>query len=142
MGFLNLLSTRIPLALLGGFLYSFLTYSITILLGLSSELAIFAGTLVFLFYLASRFLLLFSGVHTLYYSKAQKAGTTELYENTSFHKTAQWVGKFYHYHDIVLFIFLALFAISFLISLGVDWWSKIPFGTTAEDLSNSLIPAP
>jgi hypothetical protein len=66
----------------------------------------------------------------------------ELYENTSFNKTAQWVGKFYHYHDIALLIFLVLFAISFLISLGVDWWGKIPFGTTAEDLSNSLIPAP
>ena len=66
----------------------------------------------------------------------------ELYENTSFHKTAQWVGKFYHYHDIVLFIFLFLFAISFVISLGVDWWSEMPFGRTAQDFWNSLTPVP
>ena len=142
MGFFNSLSTRIPLALLGGFLYSFLTYSITILLRLSSELALFAAIVVFLFYLASRLLLLFSGVNTLYYSKAKKTGSTEPYENTSFYRTAQWVGKFYHYHDTALFVFFVLFAISFVISLGVDWWSEIPLGRTAEDLRNSLIPVP
>lgn len=142
MGFFNSLSIRIPLALLGGFLYSLLTYALTLPVGLSSELALFAATVVFLFYLASRLLLLFSGVNTLYYSKAKKSGSMELYENTSFNKTAQWVGKFYHYHDAALFIFFVLFAISFVISLGVDGWNEMPFGRTAQDLWNSLIPMP
>jgi hypothetical protein len=142
MSFFNSLSIRIPLVLLGGFLYSFLTDSITLLLGLSSELAVFAALVVFLFYLTSRFLLLFSGVNTLYYSKAKKTGSTQLYENTSFYKTARWVGTFYHYHDIVLFICLILLAIFFLITLGVDGWSGMPFGKTAQDLWSSLIPMP
>jgi len=142
MGFFNSLSTRIPLALLGGFLYGLLTYALTFPVGFSSELALFAATVVFLFYLASRLLLLFSGVNTLYYSKAKKTGIADFFENTSFYHTAQWVGKFYHYHDIALFIFLVLFAISFLISLGVDWWSEMPFGRTAQDLWNLLIPVP
>jgi len=130
MGFLNSLSTRIPLALLGGFLYSSLTYYITILFGLSSELAIFAASVVFLFYLTSRFLLLFSGVNTLYYSKGEKTGPTELYEKTSLYKTARWVGKFYHYHDIVLFIFLAVLSMTLLISLIIDGSGQKPIGNT------------
>ncbi len=142
MNFFNSLSIRIPLALLGGFLYSLITYAITLQLSFSSELAVLAALVVFLFYLTSRFLLLFSGVDTAYYSKAQETGSTELYRNTSFYKTAQWVGNFYHCHDLVLFIFLILFAISFLISLGVDARSGMPFGKTAQDLWNSLIPTP
>jgi hypothetical protein len=81
-------------------------------------------------------------VNTLYCPEAKKTGSAQLYKNISFYKTAQRVGKFYHYHDVVLFIFLVLFAISFLITLGVDGWTGMPFGKTAQDLRNSLIPIP
>ena len=131
-----------PLAIIGGILYGALTYSILILVNLPFDVAVFAAIIIFLFYLSSRFLLLFSGIDSPYYSKMKKGIPKPPIETSFFYQTAQWVGKFYHYHDIALLIFLVLFAISFLISLGVDWWSKIPFGTTAEDLSNSLIPAP
>ena len=131
------------MAMVGGIFYGLLTQTITRLLGFSSELAVIAAFIVFFFYLVSRFLLLFSGIHTPYYSKGGKISSMDLHENTHFHQTAQWVGRFYHYHDIVLFIFLVLFAISFLISLGVDCGGvRCPLGWTAQDLWNSLIPIP
>jgi len=130
------------MAVVGGIFYGLLTETVTLLVGLSSELAVIAAFVIFFFYLVSRVLLLFSGIHTPYYSKAGKTSSMDLYENTHFYQTAQWVGKFYHYHDIVLFIFLVLFSISFVISLGVDWWSEMPFGRTAQDLWDSLIPMP
>jgi hypothetical protein len=128
--------------MVGGIFYGLLTQTISLVLGSPSGLALVAAFIIFFLYLVSRFLLLFSGVHTLYYSKAKKTGSPELFENTSFYQTAQWVGKFYHYHDIALFVFLLLFSISFLISLGVDGWRKIPFGGTAQDMWNSMIPMP
>jgi hypothetical protein len=130
------------MAVVGGIFYGLLTQAIALLLGLSSELAIFAASVVFLFYLASRFLLLFSGVNTLYYSKAKKAGSTELYENTYFYQTAQWVGKFYHYHDRVLFVFLILICLSFLISLTMDLTGNKPFGDTIRSLLDHVIVSP
>ena len=142
MGFFNSLSIRIPLAIIGGIFYGALTYSIVVLLILPSDVAVFAAIIVFLLYLSSRFLLLFSGIDSPYYSREQKTPLKQLYGNTPFHETAQWVGKFYHYHDLVLFIFLFLFAISFLITLGVDGWAGMPFGRTAQDLWNSLNPMP
>lgn len=142
MGFFNSLSIRLPLAAIGGILYGLLTYYIVIFLGLPSQLALFTALVVFLFYLASRFLILFSGIDTPYYSKKTKGVSKTLIETSSFYQTSQWVGKFYHYHDIAFLIFLVLFAISFLITLGVDGWSGMPFGKTAQDLWNSLIPIP
>ena len=142
MGFFNSLSIRIPLAIIGGILYGALTYTIAIFLDLPSEFAFSAAIIVFLFYLGSRLLILFSGIDSPYYSKGRKGDSKSPFENTAFYITIQWVGKFYHYHDIVLFILLVLFAISFLISLGVDWWSEMPFGRTAQDLWNSLFPMP
>jgi len=142
MGFFNSLSIRIPLAIIGGILYGSLTYTIAIFLDLPSEFAFSAAIIVFLFYLGSRLLILFSGIDSPYYSKMKRGAPKPPIEKNSFYQTAQWVGKFYHYHDIVLFILLVLFAISFLISLGVDWWSEMPFGRTAQDLWNSLIPMP
>jgi hypothetical protein len=142
MSFFNSLSIRIPLAIIGGIVYGALTYRIVVLLNLSSELAISGAMIVFLFYLGSRLLILFSGINSPYYSKMIREAPKPSIEKDSFYHTAQWVGKFYHYHDIVLFIFLVLFAISFLISLGVDWWSKVPPGRTVQDLWNSLIPMP
>jgi hypothetical protein len=130
------------MAVVGGICYGLLTQTIALLLSLSSELALVAAFIVFFFYLVSRFLLLFSGIHTPYYSKGGKTSSMDLYENTHFYQTAQWVGKFYHYHDVALFIFLLLFAISFLISLGLDGWRQMPLGRTAQDLWNSLVPMP
>jgi hypothetical protein len=140
MSFFNSLSIRIPLAIIGAILYGAVTYHILILLNLGPEIAGIAAMIVFLFYLGSRFILLFSGIDSPYYSRAQKTPSKQLYGDTPFYETAQWVGKFYHYHDAVLFIFLVLFAISFVITLGVDRWSEMPFGKTVQDFWNSLIP--
>jgi len=140
MSFFNSLSTRVPLAVAGGILYSGLTYSIIILLNLPFEFAIFAGLIVFLFYLGSRLLLLFSGIETPYYSRDKKVTSRQLYENTSFYQTAQWVGKFYYYHDWILFIFLIAVSIIFLTSLLIDWRSNKSMGETIQDLLNALIP--
>lgn len=142
MGFFNSLSTRIPLALVGGVLYGLLTYYIILFLDLPSQLAVAGGILVFLFYFGSRFLILFSGINTLYYSKEERRNSKSLLENNSFYQTAQWVGKFYHYHDIILFVSLVLTSIAFLISLGMDWSGSKPFGETLQNLWNALTSLP
>ena len=131
MGFFNSLTVRIPLAIIGGILYGLLTYGIFLALDLSQQTATAAGLLVFFLYLGSRLLILFSGIDTPYYSKERKGSP---YENTAFYKTAQWVGKFYHYHDTVLFIFLALLSIVFLISLVADGIGNKFFGQTIHHL--------
>ena len=136
MGFFNSLTVRIPLAVIGGILYGLLTYEIFFALDLSQQTAIAAGLLVFFLYLGSRFLLLLSGIDIPYYSKERKGSP---YENTAFYQTAQWVGKFYHYHDAVLFLFLALIAIAFLISLIMDYSADKSIGRTIHDLGNALI---
>lgn len=135
MGFFNSLSIRIPLAVIGGMLYSLLTYTIIILLDLSSQIAIIGGIFVFLFYFGSRILILSSGINTPYYSKVISKPPVE---KNSFYKTAQWVGKLYHYHDIVLFVFLAFTSIVFLITLGVDLSESRPIGNTIQNLWNTL----
>jgi hypothetical protein len=140
MSFFNSLSIRIPLAIIGGILYGLLTYHIITLLELSSQFAIFTGVIVFLFYIGSRFLILFSGIDSPYYSRGGKAISKQLYEKTSFYQTTQWVGKFYHYHDIVLFIFLTLTAIVFLITLVIDGLGSKPVGSTIQSLLNAFIP--
>jgi hypothetical protein len=66
----------------------------------------------------------------------------DLYENTYFYQTAQWVGKFYHYHDMVLFVFLALLSIVFLISLILDLAGNGPIGITMQNLLRSFILVP
>jgi hypothetical protein len=130
------------MAMVGGIFYGLLTQTITRLLGFSSELAVIAAFIVFFFYLVSRFLLLFSGIHTPYYSKGGKTSSMDLYENTYFYQTAQWVGKFYHCHDMALFVFLALLSIVFLISLILDLSGNGPIGNTMQSLLNSFIPLP
>jgi len=130
------------MAVVGGIFYALLTQTITLLLGFSSELALIAAFIVFFFYLVSRCLLLFSGIHTPYYSKGGKTSSMDLYENTHFYQTAQWVGKFHHYHDMALFIFLAVLSIAFLISLVIDWAESKPFGDTIQNLLYALLPSP
>lgn len=142
MGFFNSLSIRITLAVVGGIFYGLLTQTITLLLGFSSELAVIAAFIVFFFYLVSRFLLLFSGIRTPYYSKGGETSSMDLYENTHFYQTAQWVGKLYHYHDMALFVFLALLSIVFLISLIIDLSGNRPIGDIMRNLLGSFIPLP
>ena len=137
-GFFNALSIRIPLAVVGGILYSILTYYIIILLNLPSELAMATSILVFLFYLGSRFVIVFSGIDTPYYFKEEKAASKPFHENTSFYQTAQWVGKFYYYHDIALFVLLTIIAFAFLISLGADWTGSKPFGYFIQNFLNAF----
>ncbi len=121
--------------MIGGVLYGILTYAIVLTLNFPAQTAIGAGLLVFFLYLGSRLLVLFSGIDTPYYSKGRKGS---LFENTPFYQTAQWVGKFYHYHDAVLFAFLVILAIVFVISLTMDGIENRPFGQTIQDLWNKL----
>ncbi len=139
MGFFNSLSIRIPLAIVGGTLYSILTYYIFMLLNLPSGLAMATSIIVFLFYLGSRFLILFSGIDTPYYFKGEKTGSKQSYENTSFYQTAQWVGKFYHYHDVAFFILLTVISVVFLIFLMIDWSGGNPIGNGFRNLWDVLI---
>jgi len=136
MDFFNSLLIRITLAVFGGIFYAFLTYLIVMFLNLSYELVITAAVFVYLFYLSSRFLLLFSGIDSPYYSKGGK----EIPEKNSFYHTAQWVGKFYHQHDFVLFIFLGILSIFFLITLVMDGLEGQPFGNTIQNLWDAIIP--
>ena len=136
MSFLNSLSTRIPLALIGGILYGQLAYSVFMHLGLS-QFNLPAAVLVFLFYFGSRLLILFSGVDSPYYSKKEIAYDPS-FEGSAFYRTAQWVGKFYHFHDIVLFAFLVAISIAFLITLMVDWSGAKPIGSTLREIYDAL----
>jgi len=140
MTFFNSLSIRIPLALIGGVLYGLLTHRIAILFGLSSEFSLPASIFVFLFYLGSRLLILFSGIDSPYYSRKRRASSPLFTENEPFYQTGQWVGKFYHYHDMALFAFLVLMSIVFVITLIADWSGGKSFGDTFQILLISLIP--
>ena len=135
MGFFNSISIRIPLALIGGILYGLLTYALGLALDLPVKIAMGACFFVFLLYLGSRLLILFSGIDTPYYSTGRKGSP---YENTVFYQTAQWVGKFYHYHDFFLFALLILTCIVFLITLILDGIGNKPFGDTIRNLWDAL----
>ena len=130
------------MAVIGGILYSFLTYYIIILLDLSSQFAISAAVFISLFYFGSRLLILFSGIDSPYYSRRERGIPKPPIEKNSFYFTTQWVGKFYHYHDIVLFVFLTVTAIVFLISLIIDGLGSKPIGGTIQSLLKALIPLP
>jgi hypothetical protein len=142
MGFFNSLVIRVTLAVIGGIFYAFLTYMIVMFLNLSYEFVILAAVFVYLFYLSSRLLLLFSGIDSPYYSKLRKGPSIAPPEKNSFYTTAQWVGKFYHHHDIVLFVFLGILSVVFLISLIMDGLGEKPFGNTIQNLWNAFIPLP
>ncbi|MDI7259646.1 MAG: hypothetical protein QME90_06970 [Thermodesulfobacteriota bacterium] len=135
MDFFNSLTVRIPLAVVGGILYGLLAYIVVLLLDFPHQTAIVAGLLVFFLYLGSRLLVLFSGIDTPYYSKGRKGS---FFENTSFYRTAQWVGKLYHYHDTALFVFLVILAIVFVISLMLDGINHQPFGQTIQNIWNII----
>lgn len=130
------------MTVVGGIFYGLLTQTIALLLGLSSELAFVIAFIVFFFYLVSRFLLLFSGIHTPYYSKGGKASPIDLYEKTHFYQTAQWVGRFYHYHDMVLFVFLVTLSMTFLITCVIDVIDHKPLGDTMQNLRDALLSWP
>jgi hypothetical protein len=142
MGFFNSLLIRITLALLGGALYALLTYALIVSLKLSFPLAIPTALFVYLLYLGSRLLLLFSGIDSPYFLRARKGPSKTLPEKNSFHDAAQWVGKFYHLHDIVLFVLLGILSIVFLVSLVMDGLGGSPFGDTIQNLWNTLLPIP
>jgi hypothetical protein len=142
MDFFNSLLIRFTLAVIGGIFYAFLTYMITIFLNLSYEFVIVTAVFVYLFYLSSRLLLLFSGINSPYYSKGGKGPSKTPSEKNSFYTTAQWVGKFYHQHDIILFIFLGMISIFFLITLAIDGFGEKPFGDTIQNFWEALLPIP
>jgi hypothetical protein len=141
MDFFNSPLIRITLAVIGGIFYAFLTYMIVMFLNLSYEFAIVAAVFVYLFYLSSRLLLLFSGIDSPYYSKGGKGPSKTPTEKNSFYTTAQWVGKFYHHHDLILFIFLGILSIFFLITLAMDGLEGQPFGNTIQHLWDALLPS-
>lgn len=136
MSFFNSLTVRIPLAIIGGMLYGLLTYTIVLTLDLPLQTALGAGLIVFFLYLGSRLLILLSGIDTPYYSRERK---NSLYGHTAFYQTAQWVGKFYHYHDFFLFAFLVILAIAFVISLIMDGIENRPLGDTIRNLRDALM---
>ena len=142
MDFFNSLVIRTTLAVIGGIFYAFLTYVIVLFLNLSYEFVIVAAVFVSLFYLSSRFLLLFSGIDSPYYSKGGKGLSKTPPKKNSFYITAQWVGKFYHNHDTILFVFLGIISIVFLITLVIDGLESKPFGDTIQNLWNALLPIP
>ena len=142
MVFFNSLLIRITLAVIGGIFYAFLTYLIVMFLNLSYELVILASVFVYLFYLSSRLLLLFSGIDSPYYSKGRKMPSRTSIRENNFYDTAQWVGKFYHQHDLILFVFLGILSVVFLISLVMDGLNGNPFGNTILNLWNTLLPTP
>ncbi len=141
MGFFNSLLIRITLAVIGGIFYAFLAYWIILSLGFPYEVAILVSVFVYLFYLGSRLLLLFSGIDSPYYSKGRKKPSTPPFQENPFYNTAQWVGKFYHQHDLVLFVFLGILSVLFLASLILDGLSGSPFGNTVRGLWNTFLPA-
>lgn len=136
MTFLNHLPNRVVLAFIGGILYGFLTHLLLTFLGISIPFRIAASGWVFLFYFGSRLLLLFSGIDTLYYSKEKRL--KRFFEGTPFYQTAQWVGKFYYYHDLVLFGFLILLCIVFIVSLILDFLNHQPLGHRINSLIEFL----
>lgn len=142
VGFFNSLLIRITLAVLGGTLYALLTYALILSLNPSSPLAIPAALFVYLLYLGSRFLLLFSGSDSPYYRREREGPAKTLLEKNSFQEAAQWVGTFYHQHDIVLFVFLGLLSLVFLVSIGMDGLRGNSFGGTIQDLWNTLWSIP
>jgi hypothetical protein len=142
MDFFNSLLIRVTLAVIGGIFYAFLAYTILKFLGLPPDFVIPAAVCVYLFYLGSRLLLLFSGIDSPYYSREKKESPKIPTGKNSFYTTTQWVGKFYHQHDIVLFIFLGVLSVLFLVSLVMDGLSGSPFGNTIQNLWNALLPVP
>ena len=140
MGFFNSLSIRITLAVLGGALYALLTYALILSLRLSFPLAILAAFFVYLLYLGSRLLLLFSGIDSPYYRRRREGPSKTLPEKNSFEDAAQWIGKFYHQHDIVLFVFLGFLSLVFLVSIIMDGLGGNPWGGTIQNLWNTLWP--
>jgi hypothetical protein len=142
MDFFNSQVIRTTLAVIGGIFYAFLTYVIAMSFHLSYEFVIVAAVFVYLFYLSSRFLLLFSGIDSPYYSKGVKGLPKTPPQKNSFYLTAQWVGKFYHHHDVILFVFLGILSIFFLITLILDGVGEKPSGETIQNLWNALIPIP
>ncbi len=142
MGFFNSLLIRITLAILGGAFYALLTYALVRFSRLPSPLGISAALFVYLFYLGSRLLLLFSGIDSPYYRRREGEEHSKTVSENSFQDTAQWVGKFYHRHDVVLFVFLGLLAAAFLVSIVTDGLRGTPLGGTIQNLWNTLWPVP
>ncbi len=142
MGFFNSLLIRITLAVLGGALYALLTYALVRYAHLPSPLGISAALLVYLLYLGSRLLLLFSGIDSPYYRHGKEEPSKTFPEGNSFQNAAQWVGRFYHKHDVVLFVFLSFLAVAFLVTLVLDRLEGNPFGNTIRIFSNALFSTP
>jgi len=140
MDFFNSLLIRMTLAVIGGIFYAFLTYLIVKLLNLPDAFVILASVLIYLFYVSSRLLLLFSGIDSPYYSRGRKLPPKASPRENYFYHTAQWVGKFYHRHDFVLFLFLGALSLVFLVSLVIDGLSGSPFSNTIRNLWNALLP--
>lgn len=138
MDFFNSLQIRITLAVIGGIFYAFLTYLIFRFLNLPDKAIIVTSVFVYLFYVSSRFLLLFSGIDSPYYSKGGQGFLKTFASKNSFTLTAQWVGKFYHQHDLILFIFLGILSILFLITLAMDGLGEKPLGETMKNLWNAF----
>jgi len=135
----NSLSTRIPLALIGGIFYGLLIHFILSFVSFSGW-AMPVSILVFVLYVASRLLLLFSGMPTPYYSKRKGTLSQSLPGHHPFHERSALIGGFYHYHDIALLLAMGIIGIGFMISLFIDGFSGQPLGTAFQHLRQTLLP--
>jgi hypothetical protein len=131
MSFFNSLAIRIPLALIGGILYSLLAYGILLSVEPLNSLALPAGLFIFVSYVGSRLLLLFSGYDSPYYARGRLRQPNQ---SEHFFRASQWVGKFYRDHDLFLFAFLILICLAFIITGLFDWAGHRPLGETIQNL--------
>ena len=141
MSFFNSVPVRITLAVLGGALYALLTYALVISLPVASSFATLAAFFVYLLYLGSRLLLLY-GIDSPYYRREREGHSPENPEINPFYDAAQWVWRFYHHHDVVLFSFLGFLSLVLLVSIVMDGAGGNPWGQTIQSLLNTLWPIP
>ena len=137
--FFNSLSTRIPLAVIGGIFYGLLIYFILCFVSFS-DWALAISIPVAVAYLVSRLVLLFSGIPSLYYSKGKETLFRSLPQRHSFRQKVRWIGAFYHYHDVALFIVMVIIGVGFIVCLIIDGVRGQSMGTTLQNLRQVLLP--
>jgi len=135
----NSLSIRILLALIGGIFYGLLVHAILSFVSFSGW-ALPVTILASVLYVASRLLLLFSGIPTPYYSKRKGSLFQSLSEHHPFRKRAALIGDFYHYHDIALCIVMGIIGVGFIVSLFIDGFRGQFMGATFRYLRQTLLP--
>jgi hypothetical protein len=137
--FFNSLSTRIPLAVIGGIFYGLLIYFILCFVS-SSDWAFAISIPIAVAYFISRLVLLFSGIPSPYYSKGKETLFKSLPQRHPFRQKVRWIGTFYHYHDVALFIVMVIIGVGSIVCLFIDGVRGQSMGTTLQNLRQILFP--